>query len=343
MSSKPLAVASSMTAVLPPSIRPYEACTGSPSGPSTLTHWNVPWWAVTSASTVPSPPSATGTSTICASGSASSTPRPMARAACVAERLPLNEFGATTIFSATSLVNGNGPVLVLRRLAAHAAVADDPSVHLDHRRDLRARAAQQELLARVELGAVDAALDHGLAELFADHAHDQLARHALEDVIGDGRRDEDAVLVHEEVLGRALGHVAVNCQHDRFVVACLDRFCLGERRLRIRASHLRARREGLVRNAPPAAHHAADARLDLDIVAERSRVDEKAVFQVVEAHADVLARGVQQRTDVSVRLELVASKKLDRCVDQLIGRVRQSHAQHVGVAAHSLEVGGRLQ
>ena len=137
--------------------------------------------------------------------------------------------------------------------------------------------------------------------------------------------------------------MAVDGQHDRLVVACLDRFCLGERRLRVRASHLRARREGLVRNAPPAAHHAADARLDLDVVAERSRVDEKAVFQVVEAHADVLARGVQQRTDVSVRLELVASKKLDRCVDKLLGRVRQSHAQHVGVAAHSLEVGGRLQ
>src|SRR5436309_740355 len=358
MSSKPLAVASSTTAVLPPSIRPYEACTGSPSGPSTLTHWNVPWWAVTSASTVPSPPSATGTSTICASGSASSTPRPMARAACVAERLPLNEFGATTIFSATSLVNGNGPVLVLRRLAAHgaevdalqllgefahAAVADGPSVHLDHRRDLRARAAQQELLARVELGAVDAALDHGLAELFADHAHDQLARHALEDVIGDGRRDEDAVLVHEEVLGRALRHVPVDGQHYRLVVACLDRFCFGERRLRVRACHLRARRKRLVRNAPPAAHHAADARLDLDVVAERDRVDEEAVLQVVEAHADVFARGVQQRADIRVRLELVAPKKLDRYVDQLLGRVRQRHAQHVCVATHAVVVSGRLQ
>src|SRR5438034_8627957 len=193
MSSKPLAVASSTTAVLPPSIRPYEACTGSPRGPSTLTHWNVPWWAVTSASTVPSPPSATGTSTICASGSASSTPRPMARAACVAERLPLNEFGATTIFSATSLVNGNGPVLVLRRLAAHgaevdalqllgefahAAVADGPSVHLDHRRDLRACAAKQQLLARVELGGGGAALDHNIKEIIADHEHDQLAQQA---------------------------------------------------------------------------------------------------------------------------------------------------------------------
>src|SRR5438067_12241747 len=250
MSSKPLAVASSTTAVLPPSIRPYEACTGSPSGPSTLTHWNVPWWAVTSASTVPSPPSATGTSTICASGSASSTPRPMARAACVAERLPLNEFGATTIFSATSLVNGNGPVLVLRRLAAHGAevdalqllgeladlaVADRPAVDLDHRRDLRPSPTKEQFVARVQLGAVDAPLKHRQVQLLFDNLDQKLACHALEDVVGHRRSDELAVLQHEQVLGRALRHVPVDRQHNRLVVAGFDRLGLGKRRLRVRA------------------------------------------------------------------------------------------------------------
>jgi len=54
---------------------------------------------VTSASTVPSPPSATGTSTMSASGSTLRTPRAMDCAAWIADRLPLNELGATTIFS----------------------------------------------------------------------------------------------------------------------------------------------------------------------------------------------------------------------------------------------------
>src|SRR5213080_2919019 len=73
------------------------------------------------------------------------------------------------------LVNGDRPVLVLRQLAAdgaevdvlellrelpHLAVADRPPVDLDDRRDLRARAAQKQLVARVELGAVDAPLLH---------------------------------------------------------------------------------------------------------------------------------------------------------------------------------------
>jgi hypothetical protein len=40
-----------------------------------------------------------GISMISASGSASRTPRAIARAAWVAERLPLKEFGATIIFT----------------------------------------------------------------------------------------------------------------------------------------------------------------------------------------------------------------------------------------------------
>ena len=63
----------------------------------------------------------------------------------------------------------------------------------------------------------------------------------------------------------------------------------------------------------------------------------------MESHADVLARRVQQRADVGVRLELVALEKLDRHVDQLLGLVRQRHAQHVGVVTHAVVVSGCLQ
>ena len=152
-----------------------------------------------------------------------------------------------------------------------------------------------------------------------------------------------AVFEHEQVLGRALGDVAVDGQHDRLVKPRLDRLGLRERRLRVRAGDLRSRGQRLVRHAPPRADHAADARLDLDVVAERNRVDEEAVLEVVEANADLFAGRVQKRTDVDVRLELVAAQQLEREVDQLLGRVRKRHAHDVGRAAHALVVLGRLE
>src|SRR6266498_546600 len=74
--------------------RPRCARTGSPSGPRAMTPMIVPPTPLTSASSVPSPPSATGTISGCAP--ALSTPRAIATAASCAVRQPLNAFGATT-------------------------------------------------------------------------------------------------------------------------------------------------------------------------------------------------------------------------------------------------------
>ncbi len=60
-----------------------------------------------SASSVPSPPSATGTSTVNASGAAICIPWAIARATRAASRLPLKESGAITIF----FIVGNYPIL----------------------------------------------------------------------------------------------------------------------------------------------------------------------------------------------------------------------------------------
>src|ERR1700736_5314667 len=83
-------------------MRPKEASTGSPRGPSTVTVTRSPPWAATSASTVPSPPSATGTSSTSASLQTRRTPRLMAAAASGALRLPLYGLGA-----ATTLISGH--------------------------------------------------------------------------------------------------------------------------------------------------------------------------------------------------------------------------------------------
>src|SRR5258708_8083537 len=106
-------------------------------------------------------------------------------------------------------VDRQGPAGVLRVVAADGAevdalqlageladlaVADRPAVALDHRRHLRAGAAEEQLVAGVELGPVDRALDDLLAELVADELYEQPAGDALEDVVGDRRRDEMAAL-----------------------------------------------------------------------------------------------------------------------------------------------------
>src|SRR5437879_4935187 len=135
-------------------------------------------------------------------------------------------------------VDADRPVLVLRVVApnraevdllellgelAHAPAADLAVVDLDYRGDLGAGAAEEELLTGVELRAVDAALDYGQAQLVANHLDQQVAGDALEDVVGDRWGGEDAVFEHEEVLGRALGDVAVVREHDRLVESVLQR------------------------------------------------------------------------------------------------------------------------
>src|ERR1700730_4363273 len=145
----------------------------------------------------------------------------MASAASDAERLPLNELGATMIFipsrrmpcgalgrihsgrhpslhfpdasqrgrgeerarggghlSPPRLINRNCPVLIFRCLATdgaeidvlqllrelpNLAIAHGPSVDLVDGRDLSAGSAEEQLVARVELGAVDAPLHDILA------------------------------------------------------------------------------------------------------------------------------------------------------------------------------------
>src|SRR5258707_7158076 len=114
-SGRPEAAAISITAVrlipdAPPSMR-YSAVIGTPSGSVTMAWRSAPAVAATSACTVPSPPSATGTTVTLAEGSARWMPRAMAAPTSGASRLPLSAWGATTILTASA------------RLTVHPAAA----------------------------------------------------------------------------------------------------------------------------------------------------------------------------------------------------------------------------
>ena len=67
-------------------------------------------------------------------------------------------------------------------------------------------------------------------------------RHALEDVRVDARRHEMALADHEQVLGGALGHLALVREDDGLLVAVEHRLRLGEGRVHVRADDLRRAR-----------------------------------------------------------------------------------------------------
>ena len=97
MRAKPHASAASITAVTPSPRMPQRARTRSPTGPVTWAWQYSPPVVSTKVSSVSSPPSATGRSTMSADGRSRRTPRAMASAASRALRLSLNAWGATTI------------------------------------------------------------------------------------------------------------------------------------------------------------------------------------------------------------------------------------------------------
>src|ERR1700730_581392 len=255
-------------------------------------------------------------------------------------------------------VDGQRPALVLGVLAPDGAevdllellgelpdgpVADLAVVDLDHGGDLGAGAAEEQLVARVELRPVDAALNHCETELVPDHADQQVAGDPLQDVVGHRRGHEDAVLEYEEVLGGALRDVPVVSEHDRLVVAVLERLRLGKGRVDVGPRHLCSGRQRTVRDAAPAGDHAADPGFDLDVVAEGRGVDQEAVRQAVQLHADLLHRLEEKRPDVSVRPVPVALEQGHGDLDELLHRVRQLHAQDLGGFVKALVVGWCLE
>src|SRR4029077_15561795 len=224
-----------MTAVDPPSISPYSASTGSPSGPRTRRVRRSPRVAATRASTVPSPPSAIGTSTTSASEAATRTPSAIASAASSADSEPLNALGAMTRRISPSpagvrrrSVDGRQPVTVLGAASPHdleiellqpldhwphLAITDRPTVDIDHGRYLRAGAAKEDLIGDIELRAVDGALHDLQVELSAQQLDHGESGQTFQDVVRGGRCKHLAVADQEDVLGAAFADMTVVGQH----------------------------------------------------------------------------------------------------------------------------------
>src|SRR2546428_12752637 len=93
-------------------------------------------------------------------------------------------------------IDGDSPVLELRRVAAHGVEVDalqllrelpdlarapPPAVDLDHRWDLGSGPGEEQLVACVKLGSVDAPLHHVLCHLAPDQTRYQRGGHGFDD------------------------------------------------------------------------------------------------------------------------------------------------------------------
>ena len=163
-------------------------------------------------------------------------------------------------------------------------------------------------------------------------------RDPLQDVVAAGRGDQDPVADDEQVLGAPLADVAVLGQHQRLVVAVHLRLALGEGAVHVRAGDLAARRDGVVIGPAPGADLGPDPRLGVDVLAERHREDGQVRLQVVEPHADRLARLVADRPDVGVLAEAISPKELDGDPGELLGGVPQLQLEEPRGPMNPLEV-----
>ena len=169
--------------------------------------------------------------------------------------------------------------------------------------DLGRGAAHEHLLGDVEVAAREF-VDRDLEAVVAGDRHHRVLRDARQRARRDRRRDQHAATRREDVLAGALGHEAVGVQHDRFVVAGLQRLDLGQRRVHVVAGRLRQRRHRVVVVARPRrdlhAHALAD-RVVAEVRAPRPARDRHVDLarQRVEPHLAVAV--VRDRPDVARR------------------------------------------
>ena len=145
------------------------------------------------------------------------------------------------------------------------------------------------------------------------------------------RGDDDVVAHREDVLAGALGDQPVGRQHDRLVVATLQRLHLGERRVDVVARRLRRRRHRVVIVPCPRGDLHAHA------VIQRVLTEEWCPRPTCDRHVDTARQRVESHLPVAVVRDGadVATRQLGRgdgglrCGDDLSDAVGHLHAHDV--------------
>src|SRR3954451_9442699 len=221
--------------------------------------------------------------------------------------------------------------------AAHLPVVD-----LDDRDELGGGSGEEQLVGEVEVAARQRLLPD-LDAFVARERHDRVAGDAGELTVDERRGDEQTVEDGEDVRAGTLGDPSVRRQHDRLVVAGLERGDLGERRVDVLPGRLARRRDGVVADALPArdVHPAALlCGVGAEVGAPRPAGDrgDGLARQGVEPHLAVTE--VEQWPDVAL-VDLVDPDELFGGFDQLLRRPRRLHEVQVRRPEEPVDVLGQ--
>ena len=213
---------------------------------------------------------------------------------------------------------------------ADAAVADRDAVDREDRHDLLTRAAPEQLVGGVELGAVDRALDHRAADRRRRDLEHRVAGDALEDVARQIRRVQAPVPGDEQAGARALRHLAGGGQHDHAVIPVLAGLDLGRAVVDVVAGAFDAGRQRVVGEPRPAADPHVDAFGDAFGRAAgqgaRDQPDRPGLRQLV------VAAEIGDQADVDVLAQLVGAQHAQHAVLEVargvdLGVAHQLHAE----------------
>ena len=109
-------------------------------------------------------------------------------------------------------------------------------------------------------------------------------------------------------------------EHDCLVEAVLHGLGLGQSRIDVDAGDLGTGGGGVVVDPAPARDHAADAALDVDVVAERRDVDRERISQIMKSDADLFGTLEGQRPEIYILSEVVFPDELDAGLAELVQR-----------------------
>ena len=212
-------------------------------------------------------------------------------------------------------------------------------VDLDDGADLGGGAGDEHLVGVVELAPGDLALEHRDA-LVAGQGDDARAGDALEDRGMDRRGDQDPVAHQEQVLPRAVGHVAGLVEEDGLLVPGLVGLDLGEDGVEVLTAGLGGGRDGARADPAPARHLGANAGAQAVLAEVRPPLpgghgDVDGRLQREEAHRPVAPQG--DRADVAGAEAVDGDDLVDRRAHLLAG-VGQRHVVHLGRALEARQV-----
>ncbi len=229
--------------------------------------------------------------------------------------------------------------LDLLRHGATAARADGDAVEFADGRDLGGRTGEERLVGNVHLVARDALLHEFQAQVLAD-VQDGVARDAIERTGRQVGRVHHAVLDHEDVLARALGHETGGIEQQGLVVAVFRGFHVGQDGVGVVAHRLGLRHRDVDVVARVTAGLHADAALHAflaEIGAPGPGRDHQVDLVALGRHAQLLRADPGERPQVAGGEPVLAHHGALGLV-HLVLREGDLHAQDLGAVEEPLGV-----